>query len=203
MSSDGSISHWLVGAKEGDPAAVRALWQRYFQQLVRFAREKLQGTPRRVADEEDVALSAFDSFCCAARQGRFPDLADRDGLWRLLLRITARKAIDVRRSVMRERRAGGVWEDTFSGEDDGSSRRDPELAEMIGDAPTPEFAAMMAEEYGRLLERLGDVELQALAVAKMEGYSNEEIAAQRNCSVRTVERRLFLIRRKWEREPVP
>jgi DNA-directed RNA polymerase specialized sigma24 family protein len=62
---------------------------------------------------------------------------------------------------------------------------------------------MMAEECGRLLARLGDPELQALAVAKMEGYTNDEIAAGRDCSVRTVERRLRLIRRKWERDHSP
>jgi len=172
-----------------------------FEQLVRFARVKLAETPRRVADEEDVALSAFDSFCCAAQQGRFPNLADRDGLWRLLLRITAFKAIDLRRCVMRERRS--TVEFARSSENDGSSHGEPELAEMIGDAPTPEFAAIAAEEYRRLLDRLGDAELQALAVAKMEGYSNDEIAAQLHCSVRTVERRLFLVRRKWERDQLP
>ena len=200
MSSDGSITHWLVGVREGDSAAVQALWQRYFPQLVRFARVKLQGTPRRVADEEDTALSALDSFCRAARQGRFPDLADRDDLWRLLLRITAYKAIDLRRREMRERRSGGELEGAGAFEDDGSSPGELELAQAIGDAPTPEFAAMMAEECGRLLARLGDAELQALAVAKMEGYSNDEIAAGRDCSVRTVERRLRLIRRKWQRD---
>jgi DNA-directed RNA polymerase specialized sigma24 family protein len=201
MSSDGSISHWLVGAKEGDPVAVSALWKRYFHQLAHFAREKLAGTPRRVADEEDVALSAFGSFCCAAKQGRYPDLADRDGLWRLLLRITAYKAIDLRRCAMRERRAGGKCEGAL--ENEGSSGREAELANVIGDAPTPEFAAMMAEECSCLLDRLDDAELQALAVAKMEGYSNAEIAAQLDCSLRTVERRLFLIRRKWAKEKLP
>ena len=200
MSSDGSITHWLAGVREGDPVAVQALWQRYFPQLVRFAREKLAGMPRRVADEEDAALSALDSFCRAAGQGRFPDLADRDDLWRLLLRITAYKAIDLRRREMRERRSGREFDGAGPSDDDGSSPGGLEWTQMIGDAPTPEFAAMMAEECRRLLEQFADPDLRALAVAKMEGYTNDEIAARRDCSVRTVERRLRLIRRKWERE---
>lgn len=74
------------------------------------------------------------------------------------------------------------------------------MADVVGDTPTPEFAAMMAEECRRLLEKLADADLRALALAKMEGYRNEEIAEQFDCSMRTVERRLHLIRKKWERE---
>lgn len=53
---------------------------------------------------------------------------------------------------------------------------------------------------GQALARLEDPKLQDLALAKMEGYTNEETARQRGCSVRTVERRLHLIRKKWQRE---
>ncbi len=95
MSSDDSVSRWIDEVKKGNHAAAEALWERYFPRLVRFARGRLRGLPRRAADEEDVALSALDSFCRAAEHGRFPNLADRDGLWRLLLQMTARKAADV------------------------------------------------------------------------------------------------------------
>jgi DNA-directed RNA polymerase specialized sigma24 family protein len=62
---------------------------------------------------------------------------------------------------------------------------------------------MMAEECQRLLERLADPGLEALAAAKMEGCTNEEIAQRFRCSVRTIERRLRLIRKKWEDEQSP
>src|SRR5262245_9588821 len=92
MSSDGSVTRLLSPIQSGDLAAIQQLWERYFLRLVELARKKLQGAPRRAADEEDVALSAFDSFCRCARQGRFPDLCDRDSLWRLLVTFTVRKA---------------------------------------------------------------------------------------------------------------
>jgi hypothetical protein len=107
MSSDGSVTHWLEDVRHGDSLAAQKLWERHFPELVRLARDKLGGTPRRVADEEDVALSAMDSFFQAAQAGRFPNLADRHELWRLLLRMTARKVVDLERYEARDRRGGG------------------------------------------------------------------------------------------------
>lgn len=66
--------------------------------------------------------------------------------------------------------------------------------------PTPEFAAMISEEIQRLMEMIEDPQLKELAVAKMEGYTNAEIAERLNCSQRTVERRLKLIRAKCHEE---
>src|SRR5262245_52572189 len=84
-SDEGSVTRWLGRLQQADPAAAQRLWERYFPQLVRLAHQKLRGAPQAVADEEDVALSAFDSFCRNAERGRFPELLDRDGLWRLLV----------------------------------------------------------------------------------------------------------------------
>lgn len=80
MSSDGSVTRWIDALQAGDRAAAQRLWERYFPRLVGLARARLQGAPRRAADEEDVALSAFDSFCRCAERGRFPDLVDRESL---------------------------------------------------------------------------------------------------------------------------
>src|SRR5262245_44321091 len=105
-SDEGSITAWLGQLAEGDRLAAERLWQRYFHRLVELARRQLRDAPRRVADEEDVALSAFDSFCRAAEQGRFPDLADRDSLWAVLMTITARKAFHLIRDQQRQKRGG-------------------------------------------------------------------------------------------------
>ena len=94
MSSH-SVTVWLEQIKQGNDEAARRLWERYFPDLVKLARKRLAGTPRRMEDEEDVAPSALDSFCRAADAGRFPHLNDREGLWRLLASITQRKAIDL------------------------------------------------------------------------------------------------------------
>jgi DNA-directed RNA polymerase specialized sigma24 family protein len=80
---------------------------------------------------------------------------------------------------------------------------EPNLAEVVGSEPTPDFAAEAAEEYQRLLNLLDDPELVAVAQAKLEGYTNEEIASRRGCVAQTVTRKLRLIRSIWEKEMAP
>src|SRR5262245_37415657 len=109
MSTDdhGSVTRWLGGAKAGGDTAARELWRRYFESLVRLARARLRASPRTAEDEEDVALSAFDSFLAGAARGRFPRLDDRHDLWRILVTITTRKALDQVNRQRRRKRGGG------------------------------------------------------------------------------------------------
>jgi RNA polymerase sigma factor (sigma-70 family) len=197
--SAGSVTQWLGQLKAGDRAAAQKLWQAYFQRLVSLARRKLLGTPRQAAaDEEAVALSAFDSFCRAAAQGRFPRLDDRDDLRQLLVLIAERKACDLIEREHRQKRGGGKVQDEAALE--GTESTAPGLAQVIGREPTPELAAQLAEECRRLLDALGDEQLRTLALWKLEGYTNDEIAAKLAVSRRTVERKLQRIRRLWAKE---
>jgi RNA polymerase sigma factor (sigma-70 family) len=199
MSLEGSVTGWLALLREGDPAAAQRLWERYFERLVGLARKKLQGAARRVADEEDVALSAFHSFCQSAERGRFPELSDRDGLWRLLMVITARKAAHLLRDQRRRKRGGeGTPPDTPPG-----GAEEAVLEEILSREPSPEFAAQVGEEYRRLLECLGDDQLREVALWRMEGYTVEEIAAKLAYAPRSVKRKLRLIRTIWEQENLP
>jgi DNA-directed RNA polymerase specialized sigma24 family protein len=196
MTSPGSVTHWIGQLKAGEPAAAQPLWEGYFRKMVELARQKLQGMPRRAADEEDVALSAFDSFCRGARGDRFPQLSDRNSLWPLLVAITAHKAVDLLRRERRLKRGGPPPAPGEPGAEVG-------VEEVIGREPTPEFAAQVAEECRRLLDRLGDEGLRSVALWKMEGYTTEEIAARLGCVPRTVERKLRAIRELWGEEDLP
>jgi DNA-directed RNA polymerase specialized sigma24 family protein len=196
MTAPGSVSNWLAQLKEGNPASAQPLWERYFQRMVALARKRLQGARRAAADEEDVALNAFDSFCRGAMQGRFPRVTDRDDLWRLLVTITARKALDVLAREGRLKHGGG----RLRGESALLDLAEPGnggIEEVVGNEPTPEFAAEVAEECQRLLDKLGDDELRSIAVWKMEGDTNEQIAERLGVALSTVERRLRLIRKLW------
>src|SRR5262245_19225927 len=107
MSAARSVTLWLQQLQAGDPAAAQPLWERYFARLVHLARGKLRGARPRAADEEDVALSAFDSFCRGVANNRFPQLNDRNNLWGLLFTLTERKAIDLAQHEGRQKRGGG------------------------------------------------------------------------------------------------
>src|SRR5262245_36893797 len=153
MSSTDPVTHWINQLKAGDRTSVEPLWERYFQHMVRLARQRLHAAPRRMADEEDVALSAFDSFCRGAEQGRFPRLTDRDSLWSHLFFYTVRKASYLIRSEGRQKRGGGQVRDeaSLAGPDG-----EPGLVQVLSREPTPELAALVTEEYQLLLDRLPD-----------------------------------------------
>src|SRR5262249_51863205 len=154
----GSVTQWLGALQGGDLRAVQPLWERSFARLVRLAQARLRTRrgPGVAEDEEDAALSAFDSFCRASTQGRFPRLDDRDDLWRLLVAITERKATDQVRRARRLKRGGG----RVHTESDLAAGGPAGLDGIAGPEPTPEFAAEFAEEYRRLFEALRDEELR-------------------------------------------
>jgi DNA-directed RNA polymerase specialized sigma24 family protein len=192
LSSEGSVTGWIGRLQAGDAEAAQRLWDRYFQRLVGLARKKLHTTPFR-SNEEDVALSAFHSFCQGARQGKFPNLADRDNLWGLLITITSRKVCGFIEHEMRDRRCPGPV--------------DSDVAQLVDREPDPAFAAQVADQFQGLLDRLADPVLQSIALWKMEGFTNQEIAAKlsetRRHHERTVERKLKLIREVWAQEVNP
>ena len=66
--------------------------------------------------------------------------------------------------------------------------------------PTPELAAQVSDECRRLLDVLDDDTLRSVAIWKLEGYTNHEIAGKLQCVDQTVERKLRTIRSIWARE---
>jgi DNA-directed RNA polymerase specialized sigma24 family protein len=192
MTPNGSVTAWFQELAQGDRAAAVYLWQRYFSRLVAVARNRLRNVPRPAADEEDVALSVFDSFCRGAERGQFPNLEDREDLWALLMTITARKAFHLLRDQRRLKRGGA----------DGPPAA-ADWEEALSQEPSPELAAQMTEEYLRLLHRLPDEELRRVALWKMENFSVDDIAERLGCSSRSVKRKTQLIREIWEEEIQP
>jgi RNA polymerase sigma factor (sigma-70 family) len=203
MSPTGSVTTWVAQLRAGNRAGAQQLWERYFSRLVSLARGKLRGLRRGAADEEDVALSAFDSFYRGVERGRFPRLDDRNNLWELLVLITVRKAIDLRKRETRQKRGGGkvVGESALDGPL-GSDEGGAGIEQVVGAEPTPALAAQVADQMKRLLGLLPTDQVRSVAVLKLEGCTNAEIAERLGCAEATVERRLSLIRSVWK-EPAP
>ena len=199
MSAEQSVTRWINGLRDGDGEAAERLWHLYFRNMVSLARQRLIGAPKRVADEEDVALSAFKSFCIGLQSGRFDEVSDRDNLWPLLVTITAHKAVDLVRHENRIKR-GGTGERSAV---DRSHVTQIQLDEVFAKEPTPDFVAQIAEQFHLLMDELqsaDDPDLQRIAILKMEGDSNDEIAKQIECTRRTVERKIRIIASMWHRE---
>jgi DNA-directed RNA polymerase specialized sigma24 family protein len=198
VSQDGSITKWIGELKAGDDEAARQIWQRYCQRLIELAHQNLRSSSRRVADEEDAVICAFHSFCRRARDGRFPDLQDRDDLWHLLVRITTRKALNQATFLQRQKRGGGNVRGDSAFEELNSNGQAEGIAAIVSKEPTPELAATVAEEIQRLLDDLGNERLHQIACWKLEGYTHAEVGEKLNCSTRTVARKLDLIRAKFQ-----
>jgi DNA-directed RNA polymerase specialized sigma24 family protein len=201
-SCDGSITRFVGDLKTGDTHAAEGLWERYSGDLIRLARARLRATStsRAAADEEDVALSAFGSFCAGAARGQFPQLEDRDDLWKILVTTTVRKATDLVRQARRQKRGMGRVVAAADLGGAGLSKEGDPLALIPGPDPTPDFAVLVAEECHRLLGLLHDDGLREIALERMAGYHDEEIAVRLRCSRRTVMRKLIRIRNAWRAE---
>jgi RNA polymerase sigma factor (sigma-70 family) len=203
MSEEQSVTAWLEQLKANEPAAVSVLWQRYLEQLIRLARRKLGALPRRAADEEDVALSAFAAFVDGVREGRFARLDHRDDLWQVLVMLTERKAIGLRRREGADKRGAGQVRGSSALESLGASQEAPAgLDALPAQRPTPEFAAEAREQLIALLHLLDEEPLRKIALAKLAGYTHREIADRLQLGVRSVERKLDIIRRKWQQRRV-
>jgi DNA-directed RNA polymerase specialized sigma24 family protein len=181
--SEGSVTRMIPALQRGEEQAVQALWERYFEPMVRVAEARLRGAPCRVGGAEDVAVDAFLRFCAAVkRRGRFPDLSSRDNLLRLLFHFTVRKAADFRARETRRHRT--VRGDSALGE--------VGFAPYQGREPAPEGLAQLASLLARLPEE--KLQLRSIALLRLQGLSNDEIAAARKLSRSTVERRFDMIR---------
>lgn len=184
MSTNGSVTGLLNAFAQGDSDAVQLIWERYLPRMTGLANRVLGNRPRRVIDDRDVADSAFASFWRRAHQGAFPRLRDRDDLWALLSTITTRKALAHLRKESADKRGG-----------EGQRL-------SLDDVPPPADTSNYADidlYCEELLERLGEDELRTIALLRLMGYSNPEIAAELDCSLRRIERKLHLIREEWTR----
>lgn len=184
MPTERSITIWIRRLASGDAAAAEPIWKRFFQRMTGLARKRLASPLVPRGEEEDVALSAFHQFCQAALANRFPNLAGREDLWQLLAALTARKAVDHYRAMSAQKR--------------GLAEAAPYHKDVaIAPGHDPALQALLADEVRSMFDLLNRAPLQTVAELKLNGLSNEEIARELGCTVRTVTRRIGLIRDIW------
>jgi RNA polymerase sigma factor (sigma-70 family) len=190
MSSPSSVSTWIQRLQAGDHAAAQQLWQRYHARLIELARQQLAVPLQSAA--EDVAVMAFAGLCRGLQAGRYPDITQRDDLWRLLLAITLNQARRLGRDATRQRRDARrtlLATDLFD-------LPEADLDRLASSEPDPALAVELNDQVRALLGRLPD-DLRPVAIDLLAGWGPAEIAARLNCSVRTIERRRERIRQFW------
>lgn len=193
-TSRGSVTHWIADLHDGEASiAQRELWDRYFRRIVALAKAKLGALPKGPADEEDVAISAMQSLFHGFERDRFPNLQDRDNLWSLLAKITARKAINERHKQNAQKRGGGQPKIPIGPQEGLTGAGYDPSDDDLG----PEFIVAMEDEIRRLMDSLPDDTLRRVAGRKLEGWTSGEIAEEMGVVERTVERKLSLIRACW------
>jgi RNA polymerase sigma factor (sigma-70 family) len=190
--TESPLPQLLEQLRAGDDRAVSSLWEQYFKRMLFVARKKLGGAQRRVRDEEDIALSAFKSFCLGFKKGRFASTDEDCDLWPLLVTITINKTIDHLRRENRQKRS--------SENEIAASPMD-----MLSSECAPELQLITDESFEKLLAALdatGDTDLKRLALLKLENHPATELAAELGCTVRTVQRKLKTIREIWQANEV-
>jgi DNA-directed RNA polymerase specialized sigma24 family protein len=201
METDGSVSRWIPALRAGEKEAAHQLWEHFFNRMKQLARVQSKPSVTRGSyDEEDVAISAFATFCHALKEGSYPDLRDRGELWQLLATFTFRKARERAHAAQALKRGGRKKTET-NGEPNRSAEPPLAVDELPSQAPTPDLLALMNEQCLYLFRLLQDPELEAVAVWKLEGYTNDEIAEHLGYTRRTVQRMLALIRQVWKQAP--
>jgi DNA-directed RNA polymerase specialized sigma24 family protein len=183
-----SITRWIEELRKGDGAAAEMLWQFLKSRLMSLASRKVGFAISY--DQDDVALDAFATLCEGIQEGRY-DISDRNALWSLLAVITINGARKHSRDEKRLRRGGGLSK---------SSKNDKELNSIATKELSPEVSFFAKEECKRLLSILPNEGLKHLAVLKVDGYTNDEIANKLECTRRSIQRRLNLIRQIWTNE---
>jgi DNA-directed RNA polymerase specialized sigma24 family protein len=190
-----SVTRLIERLKNKDSQAPREIWQRFFERLLPLARARLQALPDRTVDEEDILVSVFDRFFRAAREERFAQLNDRDDLWQILLMLTDRGVAQQYRRSQAQKRGGG--DVRLLGD---LAEADSRPCDTPDQEPGPEFVAAFNDHLSRALARLSDERTREVALLKLEGYENREIAQRLEISLSSVERKLRVIRQSWREE---
>ncbi|HQZ68346.1 MAG TPA: ECF-type sigma factor [Planctomycetaceae bacterium] len=184
-----------------DESACAELWRVVYEPLVEIARRRIIGQNRRAADEEDVALSAMNSFIHAAEAGRLNGVTDITDLWRVLTTITARKAnAHLSRELAEKRGQGLVRGDSALRV--GSDVLSPGFDAIADPGDPHRFVDLLIGECRERIESLPESVLRTIAIKRMEGYEVTEIASQLGIATATVKRKLARIRGLWAADNV-
>jgi RNA polymerase sigma-70 factor (ECF subfamily) len=169
MSASASEQALIDLWRRGDQDAARKIVERYLDRLLHLARTRISQRLASRVDPEDIVQSVFRTFFVRLKDGRFV-FAEQDDLCKLLMRITLHKTL--RQVAFHKAAKRDPTLETERGE-----HHQEQLLALLGREPTPEAAVAFLDQLEHFLSQLQPLERQILEL-RMQGYTNEEIAAK-------------------------
>lgn len=198
MEMTSSVTDWITQLRNGHSSACDKLWPFYLQRLTAMISQKLEYSRTGVSDEEDVLIDTCEVCFRKIKEGVYPNVSSRHDLWRLLTKIATRKSIDqIRRSRKGVDRLRTDATQTIHANND--SFEINHIDSFPGAEPTPEFAAMVADESRYRLSQLPDKMVDVVRL-RLQGFTLKEIAQKTNVSLPTVQRYLNFVRESWSQD---
>ncbi len=191
----GSISIFFqLLQQQGDSQSAKEIWTRFFPRLLGLS-NRILSSRNFPLGAEDAVQDAFFHFFRSVQTGKYDHAMNREDLWRVLCMMTVQKS---RKQLDREwtaKRGKGLvkLESQLQLNSDANFRLD----EAIATLPTAEWDLRFSE----MLEELND-ELREVAIMRLAGYTNSQIKESLVCSLRSVERRLQIIRTIWHQHQI-
>jgi len=183
----GSVSLMYSQLQVGSGEAARHIWNHYFPRLSGLAARVLVGR-RLPQSAEDAVQNAFFQFFQSVERGDYGNCQRREDLWRILriLTVQASRKLAVRELALK-RGGGRVYLEADAHWSAGLETR------VDGNRTSAQECDLICEEF---LDRL-DGDLREVTLLRLAGYTNPQIKVLLQCSLRSVERRMHLIRAAW------
>jgi DNA-directed RNA polymerase specialized sigma24 family protein len=199
---DDDLKLLLDGIQNQNNEAIEQFWKLHFNRLTALAKRKMTQVNKRVADEEDIAISAIHSFYDGLAQKRFHSINGNNELWKILATIVCRKISKQKRNINTKKRGGGLvrGESFFiAGNNENDSNVHNSIGNNVKSHENPQFEIEFLDTCEKLYNILDDETMKNVARLIMEGYSIDEIASELGYVRRTIERKLKIIREKWKK----
>jgi RNA polymerase sigma-70 factor, ECF subfamily len=187
MGEADSVPRIVERHDDGDPVGIEELFARFAGRLTGIAEAHLSRKLAGRVDGEDVVQSVFRTFFRRSAAGEFR-IDGSAQLWRLLVKITLRKARAKARHHTARRRDVRA-EATADG--------DGWLAEAVAREPGPLEAAILVDQIETLLEGLLPLSCHVLDL-RLQGLGPSEIAPRLGVSRQTVYRTLKLLQERLD-----
>lgn len=193
---DSSITQWLQRLRSGESDAARQIWNRYYPRIVRFAELHLEKNADHAVDGEDVAQSAFRTVYLAVMDGKYPNIDDRNNLWRLLLVATLNRVRRHYRDIHALKRSV----DKLASKPVTGRKM---LMELSGPAAEAELADLVETLLRHLDQEDPTGELRQIALLQLEQHSATAIAQRLQKRKTYVLQRIRWVRILWEEVILP